>query len=66
MSADFHEDDDLRLFREEYPDIYEFVLKVINRTCDNKDIEKIKADYGEDFYDGVMKIILPEKPMLKI
>jgi hypothetical protein len=57
MSADSHDDEGIRLFREEYTDIYDFVLKLIDGKCDDKDIENLKKEYGEDFYDGVMKII---------
>ena len=57
MSTDSHEDDDIRLFREEYPDVYEFVLKVINGTCDDETLQAFKDKYGEDFLNDFLKIL---------
>ncbi len=50
-------DNDMRLFREEYSDIYEFVLKVLDGNCDNQTLQVFKDDYGEDFLNDVLKII---------
>jgi serine/threonine protein kinase len=57
MSADFHEDDDIKFFREEYPDVYEFVLKVINGACDDQTLQAFKDEYGEDCLNDFLKIL---------
>ena len=38
MNAASHDDHDIRLFREEYPDVYVFVLKVLNGDCDDTEV----------------------------
>lgn len=42
-SSDFsngrEEDEDIRVFREEYPDVYDFVLKVLDGNCYNRKLQ---------------------------
>lgn len=57
MNADSHDDDDIRLFREEYPDIYEFVLKVLDGNCNDAKLLEFKDDYGKDCVDYILNII---------
>ncbi len=50
-SSDFsnrrEEDEDIRLFREDYPDVYNFVLKVLDGNCDDAALQTFNDDYGE-------------------
>ncbi|MDP3259891.1 MAG: hypothetical protein Q8M34_04815, partial [Thermodesulfovibrionales bacterium] len=61
-SSDFsnrrEEDEDIRAFREDYPDVYDFVLKVLDGTCDKPTLQAFKDKYGEDFLNDVLKIFL--------
>jgi hypothetical protein len=57
MNSNLPDDDDVRLFREEYPDVYEFVLKVINRTYDDNTLQAFKDKYGEASLEDFLKII---------
>jgi len=61
-SSDFsnrhEEDEDIRAFREDDPDVYEFVLKVLDGTCDKPTLQTFKDDYGKEFLNGILKIIL--------
>lgn len=43
------EDEDIRLFREDYPDVYDFISKVLDGTCDKPTLQTFKDDYGEEF-----------------
>ena len=52
------EDEDIRLFREDYPDVYDFVLKVLDGTCDKPTLQAFKDEYGKEFLYGILKIIL--------
>ncbi len=56
MTAYSHEDEDLRAFREEYPDVYEFVVKVANGTCDDQAMQDIRDEYGDEFFAIAFKI----------
>lgn len=46
------EDEDIRLFREEYPDIYDFVLRVLDGNCDDAALQSFTDEYGEEFLNG--------------
>ncbi len=55
---DFYEDDeDIRLFQEEYTDVYDFILKLINGQCDDKEIENFIDEYGEEVYKDIKKMV---------
>ena len=60
-SSDFsnrrEEDEDIRLFREEYPYLYDFVLKVLDGNCDEATLQAFKDDYGEEILNDILKII---------
>lgn len=51
------EGDDIRLFREEYPDVYDFVLKVLNGDCDDTVRQAFSDEYGEDVLDDFLQIL---------
>ena len=61
-SSDFsnkhEEDEDIRLFREEYPDIYDFVLRLIDRVCDEQEIRKFIEEYDKETFDDIKKMIV--------
>jgi hypothetical protein len=52
-SSDFlkkqEEDEDIKLFKEDYPDVYKFVVRLIDGQCDDKEIENFIDEYGEEF-----------------
>ena len=52
------EDEDIRLFREDYPDVYDFVLKVLDGTCDKPALQAFNDKYGKELLSGILKIIL--------
>lgn len=51
------QDKDIRLFQEEYPDVYDFVLKVLDGNCDDAALQAFKDDYGEEILNDILKII---------
>lgn len=51
------EDEDIRLFREDYPDVYDFVLKVLDGNCDKPTLQAFKDEYGEDCLKAFLNII---------
>lgn len=57
MNAASHDDHDIRLFREEYPDVYEFVLKVLNGDCDDTVRQAFSDEYGEDVLEDFLQIL---------
>jgi hypothetical protein len=46
---DQEDDEDIRLFREDYPDVYDLIVRLINGKCDDKTIENFIEQYGEEF-----------------
>ncbi|MBU4320675.1 MAG: hypothetical protein KJ739_06265 [Nitrospinae bacterium] len=60
-SSDFsnrrEEDKDIRAFREDYPDVYDFVLKVLDGNCDKPTLQAFKDEHGEDCLKAFLKII---------
>jgi len=57
MNSNSPDDDDVRSFREEYPDVYAFVLKVINGQCDDDTLQAFKDEYGEASLEDLLKFI---------
>jgi len=60
-SSDFlkkqEEDKDIKLFKEEHPDVYKFIVRLIDGQCDDKEIENFIDEYGEEVYDYIKKIV---------
>lgn len=60
-SSDFlnrrEEDEDIRLFREDYPDVYDLVLKVLDGNCDKPTLQEFGDEFGEDFLNDVLEVI---------
>jgi serine/threonine protein kinase len=60
-SSDFlkkqEEDKDIKLFKEEHPDVYKFIVRLIDGQCDDKEIENFTDEYGEEVYDYIKKIV---------
>ena len=52
------EDTDIRAFCENYPEVCDFVLKVLDGTCDKAALQTFKDEYGKEFLNGILKIIL--------
>ena len=50
-------DEEILAFKDEYPDIYDFVLKVLDGHCSEETRDSISDEYGVEFVDTVMKII---------
>jgi eukaryotic-like serine/threonine-protein kinase len=57
MNSDSFEDADVRLFREEYPDIYEFVVKVIYGTYDERALLQFEYEYGKELLAEFMRFL---------
>lgn len=56
---DWHDnDEDILAFQEEYPDVYDFVLKVLDENCDDAYLQSFKDKFGDDFYDVLIKVIV--------
>jgi serine/threonine protein kinase len=55
--GDQEDDENIRLFREEYPDVYKFIVRLIDGQCDDKEIENFIDEYGEDVYNYIKKIV---------
>jgi hypothetical protein len=59
--ADFlkkqEEDKDIKLFQEEHPDVYKFIVRLIDGQCDDKEIENFIDEYGKGVYDYIKKIV---------
>jgi hypothetical protein len=49
---DQEDDEDIRLFREDYPDVYDLIVRLINGKCDDKTIENFIEQYREVFSYG--------------
>src|SRR4030042_2252514 len=60
-SSDFlkkqEEDKDIKLFQENYPDVYKLVLKLIDGKYSNEIVGNFREEYGEDVYKYIKKIV---------
>jgi phosphopantetheine adenylyltransferase len=60
-SSDFlkkqEKDEDIKLFKEEHPDVYKFIVRLIDGQCDDKEIENFRDEYGEEVYNDINKIV---------
>jgi tetratricopeptide (TPR) repeat protein/tRNA A-37 threonylcarbamoyl transferase component Bud32 len=55
---DWHDnDEEILAFQEDYPDVYEFVLKVLDGNFDDPILQAFEDDYGEAYLEGFLKII---------
>jgi eukaryotic-like serine/threonine-protein kinase len=57
MNFDSLEDDDIRLFGEEYPAVYEFVLKVLDGHGDDALLQAFANEHGEASLEYFLKIL---------
>ncbi len=51
------DDEEILMFQEDYPDVYDFVKKVLAGNCDDETMDAIADEYGEEFLDIVLKVI---------
>lgn len=51
------DDEDIKLFQDDYPDVYEIVLMLIDGKYDNKMVENFREGYGEEVYNDIKKIV---------
>jgi len=57
-NSDWHDnDEEILAFQEEYPDVYDFVLKVLDSRCDDAILQAFEDDYGNDCLDYILNII---------